>query len=152
FKKMRAKFFSSFVFLCGLFVLAQPARAADKWLSIQTKNFQLVGNASDADIRRVGRTLDEFPSAGAMALPKIDQPSSVPSTIVVFKNDESFQPFKPVSNGQPSNVVAYFQAGEDVNYLAATAALPSLANVLHEYLPFLLRDNAAGLPLWLSEG
>ncbi len=149
---MRTKLFSVSLCLCGLFYLANTAAAADKWLSIQTKNFQLVGNANESDIRRVGRTFEEFRSALASVFPKVDQASSVPTTILIFKNDESFQPFKPLSKGQPANVVAYFQGGEDVNYIAVTSAMTSPAAVFHEYVHFLLRDNVGGLPLWVSEG
>src|SRR5207244_4124146 len=94
-----------FLSLClyGLFALAPPAFAADKWLSIHTKNFLLVGNAAESDIRRIGRTLEEFRSAVSMVFPKMEQTSSVPTTIMVFKNDESFKPYKPLYKGQPSN-------------------------------------------------
>jgi len=129
-----------------------PAFGADKWLSIRSKNFLLVGNAGESDIRRVGRTLEEFRSAVGMTFPRIDQTSSVPTTILVFKNDESFKPYKPLYKGQPSNALAFFQPGEDVNYIAVTATLPSPNIVLHEYVHFLLRENVGGLPLWISEG
>src|SRR5262245_16314889 len=128
------------------------AFAADKWLSIRTKNFLLVGNAGESDIRRAGRTLEEFRSAIAMVFPRMEQTSSVPTTILVFKNDESFKPYKPVYQGQPSNLLAFFQPGEDVNYIALAATTPSPNVVLHEYMHFLLRENVGGLPLWISEG
>ena len=141
------------VFMLCLSGFSMPAFAADKWLSIHTKNFLLVGNASESDIRRVGRTLEEFRSAVAMVFPKMEQTSSVPATIFVFKNDESFKPFKPLYKGQPSNALAFFQPGEDVNYIAVTATTLTAPNiVLHEYVHFLLRENVGGLPLWISEG
>jgi len=141
------------VFMLCLSGFSMPAFAADKWLSIHTKNFLLVGNASESDIRRVGRTLEEFRSAVAMVFPKMEQTSSVPTTIFVFKNDESFKPFKPLYKGQPSNALAFFQPGEDVNYIAVTATTLTAPNiVLHEYVHFLLRENVGGLPLWISEG
>src|SRR5262249_24713743 len=139
-------------FLVVLCTVAQASAAADKWLSIQTKNFLLVGNASDSDIRRAGRTLEEFRSAVAMVFPKIEQASTVPTTIVVFKNDESFKPYNPVYKDQPSNVVAFFQPGEDLNYIALPVNLATPSVVLHEYVHFLLRENIRGLPLWISEG
>ena len=139
------------LYLC-LGTFPTPAFAADKWLSIHTKNFLLVGTASEADIRRVGRTLEEFRSAISMLFPKMEQTSSVPTTILVFKNDESFKPYKPIYKGEPSNALAYFQPGEDVNYIALTATLPSPSIILHEYVHFLLRENVGTLPLWISEG
>src|SRR5215831_16327875 len=144
-------FLWAFLLLCSG-VFPGPALGADKWLSIHTKNFLLVGNANESDIRRVGRTLEEFRSAISMLFPKMEQTSSVPTTILVFKNDESFKPYKPIYKGQPSNVLAYFQPGEDVNYIALTATLPSPSIILHEYVHFLLRENVGTLPLWISEG
>jgi len=82
----------------------------------------------------------------------MEQTSSVPTTILVFKNDESFKAYKPIYKGQPSNVLAYFQPGEDVNYIALTATLPSPSIILHEYVHFLLRENVGTMPLWISEG
>jgi len=134
------------------FTFSAPTFAADKWLSIHTKNFLLVGSAGESDIRRVGRTLEEFRTALAMLFPKMEQTASVPTTILVFKNDEAFKPFKPLYKGQPSNALAYFQPGEDVNYIALSATLPSPAIILHEYVHFLLRENVGTLPLWISEG
>src|SRR4030095_7499351 len=142
--------FVTALWLCGL--TSENASAADKWLSIQTKNFLLIGNASESDIRRAGRTLEEFRSAIAMTFPKMEQTSSVPTTVLVFKNDESFNPYRPLYKGQPSNALAFFQGGEDVNYVALTATAPSAGTILHQYMHFLLRENIGGLPLWISEG
>src|SRR5262245_29044548 len=124
--------FSVALCLYGLLGIVPSAHAADKWLSVQTKNFLLIGTAGDSDIRRVGRTLEEFRSAIAMLFPKMEQTSSVPTTILVFKNDESFKPFKPLYKGQPSNVLAFFQPAEDVNYIALTANLATPNVILHE--------------------
>jgi tetratricopeptide (TPR) repeat protein len=135
-----------------LLILASPSFAADKWVSVRSRNFTLVGNAGESDIRRAGRTLEEFRSAMAELFPKMGQTPQVPTTIVVFKNDESFKPYKPLYNGQPSNTLAFFQPGEDANYIALTATLPSPNVILHEYVHFLLRENVGSLPLWVSEG
>ena len=138
--------------LAALLLLTRPSLAADKWLSIRSKNFLLVGNASESDIRRVGRTLEDFRTALAMMFPKMDQSSTVPVNVLVFKNDESLKPYKPLYQGQPSNALAFFQPGEDINYIAVTPVIGSPNIVLHEYVHFLLRENVGGLPLWITEG
>src|SRR5207249_11142894 len=138
--------------IAALLLVAQPSLAADKWLSIRSRNFLLAGNASESEIRRVGRTLEDFRTALAMMFPKMDQSSTVPVTILVFKNDESLKPYKPLYQGQPSNTLAFFQPGEDINYIAVTPVIGSPNIVLHEYVHFLLRENVGGLPLWISEG
>ena len=142
-------------FLCvcvSLCLCGSRAYAADKWVSIHTKNFTLIGNASETDVRRTGRTLEEFRSAMALVFPKVDQISAAPTTMFVFKNEDSFKPYKPIYKGQPASVLAYFQPGDDVNYIAVSAGLTSPNAILHEYVHFLLREHVGSLPLWIREG
>jgi tetratricopeptide (TPR) repeat protein len=135
-----------------LLLAVSPARAADKWISVRFKNFLVVGNAGEADVRKVGHSLEEFRSALAVMFPKMDQTPAVPVTVMVFKNDESFAPYKPVYQGKAVNAVAFFQPGEDINYIALSPT-PQLPNVvLHEYVHLMLRDNIGSLPLWITEG
>ena len=140
------------IIVAVLCVSIQSAFGADKWISIHSRDFTLVGNAGESDIRRAGRTLEEFRSAMATVFSTIDQASTTPSTILVFKNEESFKPYKPIYKGQPANLVAFFEPGFDLNYIAVTAGLGSPATVLHEYAHFLLRENVGSLPLWITEG
>jgi tetratricopeptide (TPR) repeat protein len=88
----------------------------------------------------------------ALVFPKVDQVSAAPTTIFVFKNEDSFKPYKPIYKGQPASVLAYFQPGDDVNYIALSAGLPSPNAILHEYVHFLLREHVGSLPLWIREG
>ncbi len=138
--------------LLPLFVFVRPVVAADKWISVRSRNFLLAGNAGESDIRRVGRTLEEFRSALALMFPKMDQTSSVQTTVIVFKDDASMTPYEPLYQGKPANAIAFFQPGEDVNYIAITASSSNPNAVLHEYVHFLTRENLNGLPLWAREG
>jgi tetratricopeptide (TPR) repeat protein len=142
--------------LCG-FVLASligvsPAYAADKWLSIQSKNFLLVGNASESAIRRVGRDLEEFRAAFATIFPAVGQQSSSPITVLVFKDDDSFKPFKPLYQGKPGNLAGLFQPGQDINFIALTANTETPRVIYHEFVHALTKDGTAPLPVWASEG
>lgn len=136
----------------SLVVLAVPSYAADKWIAIHSKNFTLIGNASESDIRHDGRLLEEFRLAMAELFPRMNQTTAAPTTILVFKNDDSFKPYKPLYKGQASNLLAFFQPGEDANYIALTATLTSPNIVFHEYVHFLLRENVGSLPVWINEG
>jgi tetratricopeptide (TPR) repeat protein len=129
-----------------LCLLVQPVFAADKWLSIHSKNFLLVGNASEADIRKVGHFFEEFRGSFTTLFPKVQQSPSVPTTILVFKNDESMKPFKP---GMGS---AFFLNSEDVNLILVTPALMAMNNVLHDYAHAITRDATDTLPIWAAEG
>src|SRR5262245_6387915 len=73
--------------------------AADKWIGVRTRNFLLVGNASENQIRDVGRDLEEFRAALSLLFPRVGEPSSVGTTVIVFKSDDSFKPYKPVFQG-----------------------------------------------------
>src|SRR5262245_24721676 len=136
----------------GSLIYTCPSYSADKWLSIHSTNFLLVGHASESSIRRVGRELEEFRTALAMIFPRVNQPSSVGTTVIVFKDDASFKPYKPLYQGKAGNVAGYFQAGEDANFIALAADTPSPHVVYHEFVHSLTRDSALPLPLWASEG
>jgi hypothetical protein len=105
------------VFIAYLFKTL-PAQAADNGLSIRSKNFLLVGNASESSIRRIGRELEEFRAALALIFPGVNQPSSIGTTVIVFKDDGAFRPYKPLYEGKVANIAGYFQAGGDVNFIA----------------------------------
>jgi hypothetical protein len=139
------------VFIAYLFKTL-PAQAADNWLSIRSKNFLLVGNASESSIRRIGRELEEFRAALALIFPGVKQPSSIGTTVIVFKDDRAFRPYKPLYEGKVANIAGYFQAGEDVNFIALAADTQSPHVVYHEFVHFLTKDTALPLPPWASEG
>jgi tetratricopeptide (TPR) repeat protein len=137
-----------FVVLAG----AQTARAKDTWTSVRSKNFFLVGNASEKEIRQVSNRLEQFRKVFALLFPRVNFTTPVPTTVIVFKSDSSYKPFK--SN---PNVAGYFQPGEDVNYITLTTERTSeekpFGVIFHEYV-HLLVDNTMGrtVPLWFNEG
>ena len=137
------------LFVC---LLVSPSYAVDKWLSIRSKNFLVVGTASEADIRKVDRFLEEYRKAFAMLFPKIEQSVGAPTTVVVFKNDEYLKPFKPIVDGKPVSASSFFVSGDDVSYIATTGTLNSRAPVLHDYAHLVAREASGGLPLWIMEG
>jgi tetratricopeptide (TPR) repeat protein len=133
-------------------LLVSPADAADKWLSIRSKNFLAIGTASEDEIRRVDRFLEEYRKAFALLFPKIEQSVGTPTTVVVFKNDEYLKPFKPIVDGAPVSGSSFFLRGDDVSYIATTGAFTSRAPVLHDYAHLVAREASGGLPLWIMEG
>jgi tetratricopeptide (TPR) repeat protein len=128
------------------------ARAADKWISVRSQNFLLVGNAGDARIRRVARDLEEFRAAFATLFPGTGKQSSVGTTVIVFKDDGSFKPYKPLYEGKPANISGYFQPGRDMNFIALDSDLDSPKVIYHEFVHQLTRDTTQRLPTWVSEG
>jgi tetratricopeptide (TPR) repeat protein len=149
--------FAAALLLCLFALTAQTAPAKDAWTSVRTKNFFLVGNAPEKDIRRVATRLEQFRHVFSQLLPKANSAASVPTTVVVFKNDSSYTPFKPVYNGKTAKWVAgYFQAGDDVNYITLTSEKYGEDNpyapIFHECAHFIVNSNLGDPPLWFNEG
>ncbi|HEX8748149.1 MAG TPA: tetratricopeptide repeat protein [Pyrinomonadaceae bacterium] len=145
---------------CALFLLlliSVSASAKETWTRVQSRNFVLVGNGSDRDLRKVAMRLEEFRKAITLLLPRASINASVPTTVMVFKNDSSFDPFKPRYKGKAQNNVAgIFLRGTESNYIAMTTETGGLVSpyhvIFHEFVHFLVGNNLANAPLWLNEG
>ncbi|HEV7684195.1 MAG TPA: FimV/HubP family polar landmark protein [Pyrinomonadaceae bacterium] len=142
----------AFCFL-GIVSAHTPVNAKDKWTSVRSKNFLLVGNANEKDLRRVGARLEQFREVFSHLFTNLKISSPVPTTVIVFKNDESYRPFKP-----NANTAGYFQPGPDVNYI--TLEISSDVNneqdpfaiIFHEYTHLLIRNTSGNVPTWFNEG
>ncbi len=141
----------------ALVLTAQTASAKDTWTSVRSQHFFLIGNASEKDIRRVATRLEQFREVFTRLLKGVDFGSPVPTTVVVFKSDGSYKPYKPVVDGKINEVAGYFQPGEDVNYITLTTE-PNGENpfstIYHEFVHLLVNDNfgKAAVPPWFNEG
>ena len=141
---------------CAPFVFhPSPTAAKDQWVSVQSKNFLLLGNAAEKDIRRVAARLEQFREVFAKLFPKANVNSPVPMRVIIFKNRADYLPFMPRYQNGVSEVTGYFQSGQDVNYITLTTELNSgnpYAVIFHEYVHALLSDNAFRSPVWFNEG
>ncbi len=148
---------------------ARPGSAAgDVWLKAQSTHFALIGDASEKEIRDVGTRLEQFREAFSQISSQIFSPSainsSVPITVIVFKNDSAYRPFKPLHQGKPAEVSGHFQSSGDVAYIALAAergAGNPYKVIFHEYVHALTSGGGAAplgsplptpLPTWASEG
>jgi tetratricopeptide (TPR) repeat protein len=131
--------------------LASPSLAADKWTKVQTRNFTLVGSASENQIRQVAENLEVFRTAYGKFF-KLREGATVATTVVVFKSDQAFKPFKPLYQGKPVNISGFFQSGQDMNYIALAADEETPRVIYHEYVHRLMSDNMGSLPPWFQEG
>jgi len=139
--------------LCLLLAVSQYATVAakDTWVSVRTKNFLLLGNAGEKDIRKVGLKLEQFREVFTRLFPKMRFNTPVPTTVVVFKSDSSYAPFKP-----GPNIAGYFQPGPDVNYITLTTEVRGQQDpfsvIFHEYTHLLVENTFKEIPLWFNEG
>ena len=138
--------------LAGLILLlAVPLtiHAKDSWTSVRTKNFFLVGNAGEKDIRKVATRLEQFRDVFARLFPSARFETPVPTTVIVFKSVSSYKPFNFGNNA------GYFQKGEDVNYITLTTELSAQSPysvIYHEYVHLLVDNVSGNAPTWFNEG
>lgn len=148
-------FFALLLTVLSITVTAGPA---DDWLRLRTANFTLIGNASANDLKRVGLRLEEFREAFRRVFNRSDLNSSVPTTVIVFRSDTAYRPFKPhrADGTIDDSINGYFMPGEDVNYitLATHGDETDYATIFHEYSHFVVSANygRSGVPPWFNEG
>jgi tetratricopeptide (TPR) repeat protein len=149
------KFFISLLLavLCSLptGILNIKAQTKDNWRSVRTNNMFVIGNADPDKLRQVAAWLEFFHSAFGRLVSRPVLDASVPTTVIIFRDDASFSPFKPGSK----NIAGYFQPGDDVNYIAIAldpTDKDQFSTAFHEYVHLHVRDNIPDAPLWLNEG
>jgi len=124
----------------------------ENWRSVRTNNLFVIGNADPEKLRQVAAWLEFFHSAFGRLVSRNVLDASVPTTVILFRDEASFTPFKPLYQGRPANVAGFFQPGEDLNYIAISldaGERDPFSTAFHEYVHLHLRDNVPNTPLWL---
>jgi tetratricopeptide (TPR) repeat protein len=135
-------------------LLAAP-QTKDTWRSVRTNNMFVIGNADPEKLRQVATWLEFFHRSFARLISRNVIDSSVPTTVIVFRDEASFRPFKPVYQGRVANISGFFQPGDHINYIAISldpGDRDPFGTAFHEYVHLHLKDNIPGAPLWLNEG
>lgn len=140
-------------------LLFSTVSAKDQWLQVRSKNFNLIGNASEKDIRKVAVRLEQFRETFRLLFKQVNLNSPIPTNVLVFKSESSYKQFKPKrADGKIDNFVAgYFQGGEDVNYITLSTEgedADTFGTIFHEYVHFMV-DTTFGkseVPPWFNEG
>lgn len=148
--------FSFAALLCvSLIALEARATAKENWTSVRSENFTLVGNASEGEIREVAVRLEQYRSLLVRLFAGAEMSAAVPTTVIVFKNDEAFKPFRPLYQGRPTDVAGYFQPGRDLNYIAISVERKgdvSYGTIFHELVHLFIDNRLRGMPLCFNEG
>lgn len=133
--------------------------AKDEWLQVRSKNFNLIGNASERDVRKVATKLEQFRETFRQLFNSANLNSNVPTNVVVFKSAGAYKPFKPVrADGKvDTNIAGYFQPGEDVNYITISTEgedADTYGTIFHEYVHEIINTNfgKSEVPPWFNEG
>lgn len=153
------KAFGSVLLIVLCLLAFQPLRtvtAKDKWTSLRSRNYALIGNASEEDIRTMAVQLERFRDVFIKQFKAAALNSPVPTTVIVFKNDSSFGPYKPVFRGKRSEVAGYFHSSFDMNYITLSAERRPQYNpyemIFHESVHLLVDNRVRASPAWFNEG
>ena len=115
-----------------------------------------MGNAREGDLRRAAEEMERFRRAVASLSSSLRLDSPVPITIVVFRDDGAFTPYKPRTRGRISHDVAgYFLPLPHASYIAMAPTGNrefTYRLTFHEYTHYLVNRNFKRLPFWLNEG
>jgi tetratricopeptide (TPR) repeat protein len=159
---MRRRFRALLRYLIGSILLillpnavsGQAATVKGRWIQLETQSFTFYSNASERTTRRVATDLEELRLVlSKLTYLKLKNP--IPTLIYVFKNRDSFGPYKPLYKGMPSNIGGYFQPGSHANFIAINAGVrgeDASSIVYHEYIHHFIETNLPWAPLWFNEG
>jgi tetratricopeptide (TPR) repeat protein len=145
--RRRSLIISLGILLC--LATSSAVQAKDTWTSVRSKNFLLIGNANEKDIRKVATRLEQFRDVFSRLFTGAKFNSPVPTTVIVFKSMGSYKPFNPGNNA------GYFQKGQDVNYITLTTELGAqnpYGVIYHEYVHLMVDNTSGNVPAWFNEG
>jgi tetratricopeptide (TPR) repeat protein len=126
-----------------------------KWTRVRSDHFVLIGDAADRQIREVATRLEQFRASMIQALPNAQVSSPVPTVVIVFADDRSYKPFKPLYRGKiMEQVGGHVQRADDVNYIALTADGNDerFSTIFHEYTHLIVAGTVHSAPVWFNEG
>ena len=137
--------------LLGSTSLAIPP-AKKKWIRIRSNHFEVVSDANRHDAEDVAIQFEHFRAFMEMNEPQ--RTSDPRITVFLFKNDESFAPYKKSPHGEPYNLIGVFNNTPYGVYIAMRADLgeETFRTVYHEYTHYFLSRKPISIPLWFHEG
>jgi tetratricopeptide (TPR) repeat protein len=133
-------------------------RESRDWKRVRAGDLTILGNAASAELQRAATNIEQFRRTLGKVYPGMKLSFSVPTVLVVFKNEADFARFKPRDErGRiQQEVGGYFVPTSDVAYLVIPAGDARQAAdyrvLFHEYAHALLHLNLRRLPAWVDEG
>ena len=137
----------------AVLLAAVPVNAA-QWVRVETPNFVVFGEVGEKRTRDVASEFERFREALARVLSGAATRAPVPTTVVVFDNGKSFEPYRPLYNGKAVELAGMFSSDRDVNrvVLALEDREQGLRTIFHEYVHLVVSNVTNGMPIWLNEG
>ena len=135
-----------------VWLIAAPVSA--QWVRIDSPNFTIFGEIGEKRTREYAGEFERFREALGRVVPGAALRAAVPAVVIIFKDQRSFGPYRPIFNGKPIELSGYFSGGSSLNtiMLPATDKEAALRTIFHEYSHLVIANVARGLPPWLGEG
>jgi hypothetical protein len=142
--------------LAGSTAAQVPAYSRD-WTRVHSPNFTAAGNATFQDMRAVLLELEGFRAALLRTLPGLRVTADRPVTVVVFRDERAFAPFRPTTPGgeRRADVVGYFLTTREASYMVVAMHRDmrrTFQHLFHEYTHYVVHQNVGRVPGWLNEG
>ena len=127
---------------------------AREWIRVDTPNFVVFGEPSEGRLREIAEEFERFREGLARVVPGAAQREPVPTIVVVFSSQRTFEPYRPRYNGKPVSLSGLFVSSTDQNIvaLALDERGQALRVIFHEYAHIVIASIAREIPTWLSEG
>lgn len=145
--------------LVALQIALQPfspaAQGVDRWVTGRTSHFIVISNADDGSVERLAVNLERFVAVTSRLL-GADAAPAAPATVVAFRDERAFRPFKPLYQGKPGSLSGFFEHSQDETVIALDISAARInhpfAVVFHEYVHLLTSEAGRIWPAWLREG
>jgi tetratricopeptide (TPR) repeat protein len=134
---------------------AQLPDPKERWLRARSPNFLIYSNTSKRKTTEIGLGFERFRSVFLRLKPGARQRSDLPTTIFIFKDQESYEPYLSTPADRDRAIVGQFQQnrfGDMMSVNAYPRQGDALPIVYHEYVHSLVAQNLPGSPLWFNEG
>jgi tetratricopeptide (TPR) repeat protein len=127
---------------------------AREWIRVETPNFVVFGEPSEGRLREIAEEFERFREGLARVVPGAALREPVPTIVVVFSSQRTFEPYRPRYNGKAVSLSGLFVSSTDQNIvaLALDERGQALRIIFHEYAHIVIASIAREIPTWLSEG
>ncbi len=144
------------LWLCFIALVLPCAQAADRpWKMATTAQYTLLSQASDLETREWMRGFDQFILSTADLL-KFDLKALPPLTVLVFKSDKDYMPYKMRRpDGKTASVAGQFVRRPTWSLIGMSLAGDNeelRQTIFHEATHWLMSMDQARQPAWFSEG
>jgi hypothetical protein len=128
-----------------------------EWTRAHSPNFTAAGSATFQEMRAVLLELEGFRAALLRSFPGLQLTPAAPTTVVVFRDERSFAPFKPTTAGgeRRDSIAGYFLTTPEARYMVVAMhrdMRQTFQHLFHEYTHYVVRQNLGPIPHWLNEG